>query len=370
MSDQQAGRDLVVLSLERWDGVWRRNQHLVSGLLAADPDLRVLFVEPPDDPLHDLRRGHRAGWGAPLRRVAERLFTVRPVKWLPRRVDPSVDARLSSSVQHAAERLGMHAPLLWVNDPTATRVAQDTGWPTLYDITDDWLAARRPAAELARIAKGEEWLLQNAKSVIACSPELVRRKSARRADIAVVRNGVDTARYLAPAKRPVDVPAGPYALYVGTLHRDRIDVELCVRTAEALRDRGRLVLVGPEAWSREDAARVRGAGALVLGARDRGLVPGYLQHADVLLVPHIIDAFTDSLDPIKLYEYRAVGRPVISTPVAGFRDAPDVQVADSSAFPAAVAAALPATSPFPEGADAADADWSARAAQFRALWPQ
>ena len=30
--------------------------------------------------------------------------------------------------------------------------------------------------------------------------------------------------------------------------------------------------------------------------------------------------FTDSLDPIKLYEYQAVGRPVVSTPVAGFRE--------------------------------------------------
>ena len=49
--------DLVVVSLEAWDGVWRRNQHLVSRLLAADPDLRVLFVEPPADPLHDVVAG-------------------------------------------------------------------------------------------------------------------------------------------------------------------------------------------------------------------------------------------------------------------------------------------------------------------------
>ena len=39
--------DLVVVSLEAWDQVWRRNQHLVSRLLARDPSLRVLFVEPP-----------------------------------------------------------------------------------------------------------------------------------------------------------------------------------------------------------------------------------------------------------------------------------------------------------------------------------
>ena len=41
-------------------------------------------------------------------------------------------------------------------------------------------------------------------------------------------------------------------------------------------------------------------------------VPAYLRHADVLLVPHVVDAFTDSLDPIKLYEYRAGGRPGVA----------------------------------------------------------
>ena len=63
-------------------------------------------------------------------------------------------------------------------------------------------------------------------------------------------------------------------------------------------------------------------------------MPAYLQHADVLVVPHVVTPFTDSLDPIKLYEYQAAGRPVVSTPVAGFRDAVDelVTVADAAAF--------------------------------------
>lgn len=359
-------KDVVVLSLERWDGVWRRNQHLVSGLLDADPDLRVLFVEPPDDPLHDLRRGRRASTGEPLRQIDDRLFATRPVKWLPRRVDRAADLRLSRAVQRAAQTLRMQAPMLWVNDPAAAHVARDTAWPALYDITDDWLVADRPASERDRIAAGEAWLLANAAAVVACSPELVRRKSVQRSDIVLVRNGVDAARYLTPAARPSDIPPGPYALYLGTLHRDRLDVELCVRTAEALRGRGRLVLVGPEAWSRDDAERVRSAGALVLGSRVREVVPGYLQHADVLVVPHKIDAFTESLDPLKLYEYQVVGRPVVSTPVAGFRDAHGVTIASAPEFPGAVCALMPSATRFPDGADPHAADWSTRVSQFRA----
>lgn len=365
MSDQPPSRDLVVLSLERWDAVWRRNQHLIAGLLWADPDLRVLFVEPPDDPLHDLRRGRRPDFGSGLRRVDDRLWGLRPVKWLPRRLDPRADERLAQAAAHAVERLGMRHPMLWINDPTSVQLAKRAGWPALYDMTDDWLAAERPEAERQRIADGESWLLRHAAVVVACSPELVRRKSAQRADIALVRNGVDTARYLTPMARPADAPAEPYALYVGTLHRDRIDVDLCVQAAQELRGKGRLVLIGPEAWGSADAQRVRDSGALVLGARPHDAVPAYLQHADVLVVPHVVTAFTESLDPIKLYEYQAVGRPVVSTPVAGFRDAPGVRVVDRADFAAAVASLVPAETHFPEGAIRGATDWSARVAEFR-----
>jgi glycosyltransferase involved in cell wall biosynthesis len=48
-------------------------------------------------------------------------------------------------------------------------------------------------------------------------------------------------------------------------------------------------------------------------------VPGYLQHADVVIVPHLVTPFTESLDPIKAYECLAVGRPTVATTVAGFR---------------------------------------------------
>jgi hypothetical protein len=82
----------------------------------------------------------------------------------------------------------------------------------------------------------------------------------------------------------------------------------------------------------------------------------------VLVVPHVVTEFTDSLDPIKLYEYQAVGRPVVSTPVAGFRDADDprITIASGDAFAEAVRAAIPAPTSFPEGADGPVSDWSER----------
>ncbi|MFE5670509.1 glycosyltransferase [Agromyces sp. NPDC056523] len=364
--------DLVVVSLEAWDDVWRRNQHLVAGLLRADPTLRVLFVEPPADPTHDVRSGRAPSLARGVREVPDvapgRLFTMRPVKWLPRRLDQKTDERLARAVMRAAESLGTRHPLLWINDPGAVGLAERSGWPTLYDITDDWLAADRAESERRRAAANESRLLALAREVVVCSPELQRRKGADR-PVALIPNAVDADAYRRAAPRPADLPGGPIALYLGTVHPDRIDVDLCEETARALGDAGTLVLVGPNLLAGDQATRLGNAGARLLGPRPRDAVIGYLQHADVLVVPHVVTEFTDSLDPIKLYEYQAVGRPVVSTPVAGFRDADDprITIASGEAFAAAVGAAVPAASSFPDGADGPVADWSDRVAAMAAV---
>lgn len=364
--------DLVVVSLEAWNDVWRRNQHLVAGLLRTDDALRVLFVEPPADPTHDLRSGRRPSVARGIREVPDiapgRLFTMRPVKWLPRRFDPQADERLARAVMQAADSLDMRHPLLWINDPGAVALAERSGWPTLYDITDDWLAAERTEAERRRAVANEGRLLQLAREVVVCSPELARRKGANR-PVELIPNAVDVDAYRRPAPRPTDLPDGPVALYLGTVHPDRIDVDLCEATAHALGDAGTLVLVGPNLLAAEPAMRLRDAGARLLGPRPRESVVGYLQHADVLVVPHVVTEFTDSLDPLKLYEYQAVGRPVVSTPVAGFRDAEDprVTVASGDGFAGAVARAVPAVSRFPDGADGPLVDWSERVAAMAAV---
>ena len=369
------GTDLVVISLEPWDEVWRRNQHLVAGLLRDDPDLRVLFVEPARDPLHSLRIGGRPERGRGLRRGPhlpgigpDALWLLEPTKHLPRRLDPGQDDRWAGEVLAAAQRLGFREPRLWVNDPLGALVMQRSGWPTLYDITDDWLEADRDPATLRRLAAHEASLMDDAAEVVVCSPGLVTTKSGSR-EVTLVRNGVDVDRATRPTARPDDLPAGPVALYLGTLHADRLDVALCTETARALAGTGTLVLVGPDALTPDERERLDGAGVLRLGAKGHRSVPAYLQHADVLVVPHVVDEFTDSLDPIKLYEYRAVGRPVVSTPVAGFRGdgGSRVQIVDRPGFAAAVRAALPAADHFPHRADPSVPSWADRVAEMRSV---
>jgi teichuronic acid biosynthesis glycosyltransferase TuaH len=341
--------DVVVASLEHWDEVWRRNQHLAAGLLRSDPGIRMLFVEPTPDPLHAALSGRRPRRGRGLRPgprlpgvARDRLWLLEPTKWLPRRVDAHLDRRVADGVIAATTQLGLHDPVLWVNDPTGATLLERTGWPAFYDITDDWLAAKRPKEEHERLVHCESYLLQSSREVVVCSPKLLRSKRAA-GPITLIQNAVDAAAYRDGVRRPDDLPPGPIAVYAGTVHTDRIDLDLCVSTATALRGRAKLVLVGPAPLSRAARRRLEAAGVVLTGAKPFAQVPAYLRHADVLVVPHVVDDFTDSLDPIKVYEYRAARRQVVSTPVAGFREQAGgnaVTVASGEEFTAAVCQAL------------------------------
>lgn len=347
-------RELVICSLESWDEVWRRNQLLVAELLELEPNLRVLFVEPPVDALHELLERHRLRFGHGRSRprpgaALERVVTLQATKWLPRVLGPFADRSLASGVEHAAREIGLSSPLLWVNDPAYAAVVERTGWPTLYDVTDDWLLASCTERERERRYRNEAFLLARAREVVVCSPRLVQSKGRHR-HVRLVPNAVDADWIRTPARRPPDLPDGPVACYVGTLHPERLDVDLCVGLARHLDGRGTLLLVGPDELDPRARQRLAGEpGIMLTGPRAHDEVPGYLQYADVLVVPHLCAPFTESLDPIKAYEYRAVGRPVVATPVAGFRGlGHPVILSEGRAFFDAVLTRLPGTPPPPD----------------------
>jgi glycosyltransferase involved in cell wall biosynthesis len=142
------------------------------------------------------------------------------------------------------------------------------------------------------------------------------------------------------------LPGAPVALYVGTLHVERLDIPL-IRELAASRTDLQIVLLGPNHLPAEvtsDLERV--PNIHLLGAFPYDQIPAFMQHADVMIVPHLVNPFTESLDPIKAYECLAAGRPTIATPVAGFRDlGPPIVVADRNQFPAAVGEALDTAGP-------------------------
>jgi teichuronic acid biosynthesis glycosyltransferase TuaH len=287
------------------------------------------------------------------------------LKLLPRRAGPLADALLRDQVLVAARLNGFSRPTLWVNDVTYAPLIPRTRWPSLYDVSDDWLLAPFAAREIARLRRLDELALRTADEVVVCSPGLVESRGKDR-PVSLVRNAVDVEHFRRPRSRPDDLPDSPVAVYAGTAHDARIDIELVADVARAL-PHLTLVLVGPNALSPASLERLeRLRNIVLLGPRPYADVPAYLQHADVIVVPHRVSPFMQSLDPIKAYECLAVDTPTVATPVAGFREhRGQVEVASRAEFSLRVARALSGSAP--NHGRVSVPSWEERAGDFARL---
>jgi glycosyltransferase involved in cell wall biosynthesis len=236
------------------------------------------------------------------------------------------EASLLAQVREAVSQAGLRHPLLWINDHCAGHLAGQLGErAVIYDITDDWTQMPSlEAPERERIREADRQLCQEADLVVVCSRALERSRAGRCRRMERVPNGVDAAHYQSVPQRKATDGRAPVFGYLGTLHGDRLDISLVVALATRCPE-GRVVLCGPDFLREAERERLRVLPNVeLLPQVSYREVPKVLSGFDVCIVPHHCNAFTESLNPIKLWEYFAAGRPIASTPVAGFSEYPEL----------------------------------------------
>jgi glycosyltransferase involved in cell wall biosynthesis len=212
--------------------------------------------------------------------------------------------------------------------------------PVLYDVIDH-LSVHTETAQLNVV--NHRRALREATLVAYVAREL-EELLTERPDRLYLPNGVDDAHFADP---PLHIPfdremrailrAGkPIAAYYGALAQ-WFDYRLLEQTAK-LRPDWNFVLIG----QRYDDS-VSGQTALELpnvhwlGPREYAVLPAYLRTFDVATIPFSINQVTRATSPLKLYEYFAGGKPVITTPMPECMTFPEVTIVrDPSEFAAAL----------------------------------
>ncbi len=326
-------RDLIFVSLENWDDVWRRNQFLCAGLAKRFPAMKILFVGLPRNVTHHLRRGTlgalrgEATWTVP---GFPNITVTRALKLFPdslragRLLNEAISRRHILSV---AGGLGIKDPVLWLNPYSAAHMAGAMGERAMvYDITDDWaLAPSFSDSERKLIIGQDRALCERANLVVVCSEALAESRAATCKNLLLLPNGVDNAHYAAiPDTTRKGRWQSPVFGYTGTIHADRFDTELAAGLARSF-PTGSVVLVGPDHLTPAEKNRLALCGNIhVTGPVSYERIPEVMSEFDVCIVPHVETGFTNSLNPLKLWEYLASGKPIVSTRVAGFNSYPNL----------------------------------------------
>ena len=224
---------------------------------------------------------------------------------------------LSMQVRLAARRCGIQRPLVWVACPPAATIIDYLKPEYLvYQRTDrfeDFLGV-----DQARIRSFDRDLKDHADLVLFCSRELFGAEQDQCRDALLVDHGVDFERFEAAgivADDGGDAPADvadiprPRVGFVGGIDADTFDPALFVEVARSLPD-VQFVMVGgctlPSGWCSLNNVHL-------LGQRPYEEVPSYMAACDVLIMPWNHSDWIQACNPVKLKEYLAVGRPVVST---------------------------------------------------------
>ncbi len=336
--------DLLVLAPNPWHGLWRNRQQIFSRL--AGPH-RVFYVEPARASLADWRR--RRVSLVDLRRPAvveeqPNLWLYRIPTWLPTRAtgglfDRASDALLAAHIRHTLNSLAFlssetnrspftvpHSPLLWLYRPTHWRWAANNlpHSRLIYHITDDYTAfTHLSPAERQAMAAAERELLAAADLTIVTAPRLLELKRCHAKRIELVPNAVDydaiQSGLAAPLPLPTACDAPPPIARLGYSGHISARLDLPLLRALALARPGwQFVFAGSED-ARGCEAELTALKTLpnvhFLGLLPVADVPRFIAACDVCLIPYRVNDETRAISSLKLYEYLAAGKPVVSARV-------------------------------------------------------
>ena len=300
------------------------------------------------NPVHDKQFARRVG--RKLQSYARGLVEAEPGFWVfspvvvPGRSGQALTQwALAPQIRLAARRAGISRPVLWVHCPAgAELIGQMPSVLTVMQRTDRFEAfpdgdPRVLGPQIARIKDA-------ADLVVYCAGHLANEEHGSVRRQLVTTHGVDLERFAAAAGAghvPSDVAgiASPRIGFIGGIDHHTFDPELFLAVADRLGD-AQFVLVGgcslPEGWT---GGR---ANVHLVGRKPYEHVADYMAAMDVLIMPWNRSEWIKACNPIKLKEYLAVRRPVVTTDfpaLDGFRDA--VRVAgDADGFAGAIRNAL------------------------------
>lgn len=221
---------------------------------------------------------------------------------------------VTTAVRSRLQGLGVHDPIVVSTVPNVVDYPNLLrGRQLIYYCVDDFSLWPGVDAELVRAM--ESRLIARADCLIAVSEVLQVRITAPGKRAHLLTHGVDVELFLTPATRehPVlsDIPK-PRAGFFGLID-GRMDWELVVSLAQQMPDTA-FVLAGPVDASAGELPQIKNLH--VVGSIRYAELPELIAGLDVLILPYRTGALAAALSPLKLKEYLATGKPVISAPIA------------------------------------------------------
>lgn len=250
---------------------------------------------------------------------------------------------LEVQVRSVLRLRGMIRPLIWVACPTAACVIHRLpASGVVHQLSDCYTALDSGPCDEA--AKMEQTIAERADLIVASSTKLHERACRRYGSASYVDHGVDFDHFDRAARAqqvPIELKniEHPIIGFFGNIDGNTVDRALLDEVI-TLRPNYRFVLVGSMASDFEMLRRH--ANVIAVGQKPYCEIAHYGAAFDVCLMPWLQNEWIEHCNPIKLKEYLALGKPVVSTPFPELRQSENLcyEASGAEAFAAAIDRAL------------------------------
>lgn len=343
-------RDIIYLfGAHSWEWITRRPEHIAREL--ARQGNRVMFVETPFD--FDLKNiDWRRLWSASNRtivakrlnkggveRIESNLWIYRTPFVLPRRpgIMRTVNMQLlKRAVRRAARAIGFSAPVLVLGDVRGGECIGSFGESLVcYDSVDEETGFTADENDRNEIRRRVEYVVGRADVVLASSRKLYDDKRMLNPHTHFVPNAVDGDMLLsADLSLPPELAglSRPIFGFTGYIE-EWLDLDL-IKYLARLEPSWNFVFVGP---SRIDTGLLRSfPNVHLIGRQSYREMPRWINAFDACIIPFKVNSLTDAVNPLKLYEYLLLGKPVVTTDFHEMRfyDGQVLRAASPAAFAA------------------------------------
>ena len=328
---------VVIISAAEWDGVFHRPHHFAKRFSKLD-HTKVLYVEPPVTLLGPIKDPKKLiGWKKWIKKAVEvekDLFVLAPPPTLPFGMKKPLVNKMNQQVISAeifsfiAKNKLKNVELVLYNFlPSAADLIKNFDFiETIYDCVDDH-SEFKGLINVDYINALEKSVCEQSDVCFATAQKLLDDKIAWNSNFHLINNGADFEHFYREdkslVKRPYDLPSNdkPIIGFVGGIGT-WIDLEWIRDLSVATLDTHHIVLIGP---SSVDLSILLEQGNITyLGKKHYNDLPEYYHHFNFAIMPFKIEKLTESVNPIKMYEYLAAGIPTISTDLQEARRYQDV----------------------------------------------
>jgi glycosyltransferase involved in cell wall biosynthesis len=221
---------------------------------------------------------------------------------------------LQNQLLPAMEKAKLHKPILWLSLPTASDLVGKLGeHATVYYCGDDFSALA--GVDHLTVSAREQELQEKADLIITASDRLAERFPALKTRL--LTHGVDYHLFSTLSPRAIDLPANgkPVAGFYGSIS-EWLDLDLLVAVIKRM-PHWNFILIGQAVVDTSALKSLKNV--YLMGPRPHHELPGYSQHWNASLLPFKNNAQIQACNPLKLSEYLAAGKPVVSTPFPALR---------------------------------------------------